>query len=579
METRESIINIYEDYIKIYTEEVRDLKLLKNSIYGSQSEKLFKRDNFVGHITGSAIIFDYKNSNVLLYHHKKLDAWLQPGGHIDPTDNSILEGVLREVKEETGIREEDLILTSPKFGEKLPIDIDIHHIPANSKEMGHFHYDLRFFFVYKGKGMINYNDAESNELKWTSLLELSARVTFIKLIKKIQTLLYDSDLNNKLFYEEIISKVNTSNKYISVAVSHILPDTKYHLKALNKIFPIKTIITKPKSINTEVLTELEKDYSITRINERKEWYEPKEEGLLDDHLTQMEQDVIKKLNEDDKNIILFDIGGYFAHIHETWPNEILERISLIVEDTENGHQKYEEAIRICANKNQKYPLKVVSVARSALKDNEDFLVGQSIFFSADAILREEGKLIQYLKCGILGYGKVGKSIAHHLLQRGIKPLVFDTNPIKRISAFNELNMTPNRDIILQKSDIIFSATGKNALGEGVDFRNLKNGCYIFSVTSSDDELNLDSIAEYSNDTVRTHIVKYYNDINFFYLVNNGNAVNFIHNAVMGGFIHLVRGEMILSINKIDEYKAGEISVAPPIIKKEVAEIWIKIFIL
>ena len=69
---------------------------------------MFDRKNFVGHITGSAIIFDYKNSKVLLIKHIILQRWLQPGGHIEKTDASILDGVYREIFEETNIAKDDI---------------------------------------------------------------------------------------------------------------------------------------------------------------------------------------------------------------------------------------------------------------------------------------------------------------------------------------------------------------------------------------------------------------------------------------------------------------------------------------
>lgn len=94
-------------------------------------------------------------------------------------------------------------------------------------------------------------------------------------------------------------------------------------------------------------------------------------------------------------------------------------------------------------------------------------------------MREDGKLIQYLKCGILGYGKIGRSIASHLLQRGVKPAVYDTNPLKRVSAFNELNRIPDRDSIIKESDILFSATGNKSL-KIEDFQGIeKRMLYLF----------------------------------------------------------------------------------------------------
>ena len=140
--------------------------------------------------------------------------------------------------------------------------------------------------------------------------------------------------------------------------------------------------------------------------------------------------VLKKaIKESDKNIIIFDIGGYFSR----WIQKNIElsnKIKFIIEDTENGYQKYE---------NLKTNIPILSVARSPLKDNEDNLVGESVVFSSDVLLRKMGEIIEYKKCGIIGYGKIGESIGKNLLQKGVKPIVYDQNAIKQIRALgNEI---------------------------------------------------------------------------------------------------------------------------------------------
>ena len=50
----------------------------------------------------SAYTIDFKNNEVLLMYNKKLNKWLQPGGHIEGLETPI-ETAIRETKEETGI--------------------------------------------------------------------------------------------------------------------------------------------------------------------------------------------------------------------------------------------------------------------------------------------------------------------------------------------------------------------------------------------------------------------------------------------------------------------------------------------
>jgi len=50
-------------------------------------ENCFDRALTVGHVTGSAWIVDHEQRSVVLMHHRKLDRWLQPGGHADGESN------------------------------------------------------------------------------------------------------------------------------------------------------------------------------------------------------------------------------------------------------------------------------------------------------------------------------------------------------------------------------------------------------------------------------------------------------------------------------------------------------------
>ncbi len=91
-----------------------------------------------GHLTASAFVVEPVNESVALIHHRKLDLWLQPGGHADGEGNLAL--VARtEVEEEIGLSELRWVL--PAF------DLNIHPIPARPGEPEHLHLDLRFLAV------------------------------------------------------------------------------------------------------------------------------------------------------------------------------------------------------------------------------------------------------------------------------------------------------------------------------------------------------------------------------------------------------------------------------------------------
>jgi 8-oxo-dGTP pyrophosphatase MutT (NUDIX family) len=127
----------------------------------------FDRANPEGHITGSAVVARADGSAFLLVHHRKLDRWLQPGGHCDPMDGGVLGTALREAQEETGVG--DLV---PAL-EGRPFDVDVHPIPAKDGEPPHLHYDIRYL-VTSSEEMGEPAVDEVNDAGWFGLDEALA---------------------------------------------------------------------------------------------------------------------------------------------------------------------------------------------------------------------------------------------------------------------------------------------------------------------------------------------------------------------------------------------------------------------
>jgi 8-oxo-dGTP pyrophosphatase MutT (NUDIX family) len=99
-------------------------------------EDCFERTCVPGHVTGSAWIVNPARTRVVLLHHRKLDKWLQPGGHCDG-DADVLRVALREANEETGLR------NLRPLSEDI-YDVDAHQIPERKKTPAHIHYDVRY---------------------------------------------------------------------------------------------------------------------------------------------------------------------------------------------------------------------------------------------------------------------------------------------------------------------------------------------------------------------------------------------------------------------------------------------------
>lgn len=120
-----------------------------------------------GHVTGSAWLVDRTGERVLLTHHRKLDAWIQLGGHADG-EADVLSVALREAREESGIAGLEPV-------DRQIFDLDIHEIPARQDGTPkHLHYDVRFALRVTGSEAFVLS-AESRELAWIDVDRLADR--------------------------------------------------------------------------------------------------------------------------------------------------------------------------------------------------------------------------------------------------------------------------------------------------------------------------------------------------------------------------------------------------------------------
>ncbi|WP_425490055.1 NUDIX hydrolase [Dyella telluris] len=124
----------------------------------------FVRENLEGHFTGSAWLVSADGERVLLTHHKKLERWLQLGGHADG-DIDLSRVALREAEEESGLAGLSV--------EPTPFDLDRHRIPARGQEPEHWHYDVRYV-VRAGASESFEVSEESHALAWRSIREIAA---------------------------------------------------------------------------------------------------------------------------------------------------------------------------------------------------------------------------------------------------------------------------------------------------------------------------------------------------------------------------------------------------------------------
>jgi len=157
---RRELLKMLEEYHPTDPQEQGYKKEIVSFI--ERNTECFERSFTIGHITASSLLLNAKGTKALLMHHTKLDQWFQLGGHCDGNPD-VRAVALKEAQEESGI--EEMSLVSPDI-----FDVDIHWIPDNPKEAGHFHYDIRFLLRLETKKPIVQN-SESKELRWIGKYE------------------------------------------------------------------------------------------------------------------------------------------------------------------------------------------------------------------------------------------------------------------------------------------------------------------------------------------------------------------------------------------------------------------------
>jgi 8-oxo-dGTP pyrophosphatase MutT (NUDIX family) len=167
MQLASSTLEVLRQYVPVGPLEANHLaRMIDLANTGSSA---FSRENYTpGHFTASAFVISPGRDRVLLILHSKLHLWLQPGGHVDPNDDSLVTASRRELLEETGLTNVTLVQASP-------IDLDVHVIPARVEMPSHEHFDVRFLFQTNDAAYRAGSDAL--DAKWLPIAALTTTST------------------------------------------------------------------------------------------------------------------------------------------------------------------------------------------------------------------------------------------------------------------------------------------------------------------------------------------------------------------------------------------------------------------
>ncbi|MGW1098411.1 adenosylhomocysteinase [Streptomyces sp. NPDC002455] len=360
------------------------------------------------------------------------------------------------------------------------------------------------------------------------------------------------------YFARINAQFRSTEQPASLLITHLLPERPSFVRAVAAASQLRVVLPKPKSVSIPAQREVEKFAQCAALSRE----------LFSDPQSSVDFLESRAPGED---VVLLDVGGYFAPTLGAVCDRFSGRILGVVEDTENGHRRYANI--------EKPPCPVISVARSPLKDPEDFLVGQSVVFSTEALMRARGDILHGRPALVLGFGKLGSSIARLLHAKGVQVTVYDIDPVRRTQALSQgFTVARDREVALHDAGLVLCATGAVSL-RSEDFSALRNGAYVATVTSSEDELDLDGLPDvYTRTPSGDHVTRYQTTGHYFYLLNGGNAVNFLHGASVGPFIFLIQAEILASIRMLSHGTlGGGMHEVTPADRATVASTWLSYF--
>lgn len=146
----------------------------------------------------------------------------------------------------------------------------------------------------------------------------------------------------------------------------------------------------------------------------------------------------------------------------------------------------------------KFPSIAVNDAQTKHFFDNRYGTGQS---TLDGVIRATNILLAGKKLVVVGYGWCGKGVAMRARGMGANVIVCEVDPIKAVEAVMDgFSVMPMNDAS-KVGDIFITVTGNRHVIDREHFEAMKNGAIVANSGHFDLELNLDALAELSNEPV------------------------------------------------------------------------------
>jgi adenosylhomocysteinase len=352
-------------------------------------------------------------------------------------------------------------------------------------------------------------------------------------------------------------KPNTTR---SVLVIHALPTALEYVNQINRAYPVTAIVAVPYSSDIGTIERL-----------KRQGYRVVLPADVPDTFRKARAMAAKALTEAGTPLMVQEVGGYLAEATKELAS--FPDFRGIVEDTNNGHWRYERF--------GPHPCPVLSIAQSPLKDIEDSIIGDAVVYSIERLLRDVFRaVVPGTRCAVIGYGKIGSSTALALRGRKAVVSIYDINPTKNIRAKVDGFFPAPLHPLLREAELIIGCTGQTSL-RLPDLGSIKDGAILVSASSKDIEFDIKGFAGKARvvDVTGDKLVQRF-DLDgglHFYLLNQGTPINFRDKSVIGAILDLVYSELFVCIRQVAEGRAERgLHSAAADVQDEVAKAWLRV---
>ncbi len=198
------------------------------------------------------------------------------------------------------------------------------------------------------------------------------------------------------------------------------------------------------------------------------------------------------------NMLLDDGGDLTAIMHNEY-KDLLKDIRGVSEETTTGIKALNKM-----EKDGSLMIPAINVNDSVTKSKFDNLYGcrESL---VDGIRRATDVMMSGKVAIVAGFGDVGKGSAASLRQSGARVMVTEADPICALQAAMEGYEVVLMDEVIDKADIVVTATGNKDIVTADHMRNMKDRAILCNIGHFDNEIQVDALKNYKWTEVKPQV--------------------------------------------------------------------------